>query len=104
LAWSLGEGDLLPGGVRVVSVQRDPVRGVASVGTPDGMRRFGREDRVVVACRAGMDGVSRRGWRLGVFVTAARNGRYGPGSTAAAAPAGSVWWGGGRRGDRRVVG
>jgi hypothetical protein len=97
LAWSLAEGDVLPGGTAVVSVQRDPARGVASVATDDGTRhRYGREDRVMVARRGVADAMVRPGWRVGAFVAAARTGRWRP--TDAPAALGTVWLAGGRRG------
>ncbi len=51
--WYLAEGDVLPGGERVVSVQRDPALCRVAVVTSDGARRtLYREDRLVVARRA----------------------------------------------------
>jgi hypothetical protein len=77
LAWSLAEGDLLPGGETVISVLREPVTGLVSVACDDGTRRrLSREDRVIVARRAVPDAVVRPGWRIGAFVAAARARRH----------------------------
>jgi hypothetical protein len=98
LAWSLAEGDVLPGGAAVVSVQRDPARGVASVATDDGIRhRYDRQDRVVVARRSVADAVTRPRWRIGVFVIAARTGRWCTSAAGTPAAAGSFDWPGFRR-------
>jgi hypothetical protein len=72
LAWSLVEGDVLPGGEMVVSVQREPVGGVVMLATDDGGRRvLGRDDRVVV--------VRRPVWRVRRFIAAVLPGRVGIG-------------------------
>lgn len=73
LAWSLAEGDLLPGGETVLSVQRNPVSGMVSITATDGThRRFHRDDRVTIAARRA---AARAPWRLAALVTAARRGR-----------------------------
>jgi hypothetical protein len=80
LAWSLAEGDVLPGGETVLAVQRNPVSGLVSLTADDGSyRRFGRDDRVVVARRGLADAVAdsagRPGWRVAAFVASVRRGR-----------------------------
>lgn len=73
--WDLAEGDLLPGGERVVSVQPDPARGGVLIGTDDGgpPRWYLGAARVVVAHRAAVGGpVVRPGSRVAAFLAAAR--------------------------------
>lgn len=84
LAWSLGEGDLLPGGERVVSVARDPAHDLVTVTVDDGSlpRRYARADRVVIAGRAVAD-AGRPGWRVASFLAAGRRA-----TPAATRPAG----------------
>jgi hypothetical protein len=70
LAWSLDEGDVLPGGEMVMVVQREPVTGLVTVATDDGGRRLlGRDDRVMV--------VKRPVWRVRRFIAAILPGRAG---------------------------
>jgi hypothetical protein len=77
LAWLLTEGDMLPGGETVLSVQRNPVSGTVSITATDGThRRFQRDDRVTIAARPA---AAPPPWRLTALVTAARRGRR-PGS------------------------
>jgi hypothetical protein len=62
-AWYLAEGDVLPGGERVIAVQRDAALGRVTVVTSDGARRMlYRQDWLVVARRgrAGRDGRARQ--------------------------------------------
>jgi hypothetical protein len=76
LAWSLSEGDLLPGGEKVLSVQRDAYTGRVWVASDDGSRReLRRDDRVVVARRAAA-AVTRPGWwRPALFIGTVRRAR-----------------------------
>lgn len=63
-AWLLAEGDVLPDGERVVSVQRDPAAQRVVLATDDGRRRMlYREDRLVMAYRAAADVTTRHGGR-----------------------------------------
>ncbi len=53
-AWSLAEGDILPGGILVVSVQRDAAAGRVVLGSHDGGQRIlYREDRLGVTDLSG---------------------------------------------------
>ncbi len=63
-AWSLAEGDVLAGGARIVSVQRDPAADRVRVATDHGWRwTLRRQDPVVVAVRGVVDtGARRGGW------------------------------------------
>jgi hypothetical protein len=55
-AWYLAEGDVLPGGERVISVARDPAAHRVTAVTSDGARRtLYRDDWLVVARRASPD-------------------------------------------------
>jgi hypothetical protein len=61
-AWYLAEGDVLPGGERVLTVQRDPALYRVAVTTSDGARRtLYREDWLVVARRACPDATADPG-------------------------------------------
>jgi hypothetical protein len=81
-AWCLAEGDVLPSGARVVSVQRDPTTSHVVLGTDDGAQRaLYCEDRLIVVHRPTADiavGIAERstvlagrrlGWRLSRAVT-----------------------------------
>jgi hypothetical protein len=71
-AWLLAEGDVLPGGQRVMSVQRDPAADRVVVATDDGKRRMlYRDDQLVVACIASHTGVRYGG--MGAFLGGARD-------------------------------
>jgi hypothetical protein len=66
LAWSVAEGDVLPGGETVLSVLRDPAADRVTIATTDGERReLHRQDRLVISRRAVPDVVTRPGWRVG---------------------------------------
>lgn len=61
-AWLLTEGDVLAGGTRVLSVQREPVTGRVEVATDDGRRRvLYRDDRMVAVHRLAADTMTRNG-------------------------------------------
>jgi hypothetical protein len=56
-AWYLTEGDVLPGGERIISMQRDPGLDRVAVVTSDGARRvLYRDDWLVVGQRAASAG------------------------------------------------
>jgi len=79
-AWSLAEGDVLPGGVRVVSVQRESAAGPVVVGSGDGGQRvLYREDRLVVAHRVATNGMTGSAGQVGWLVGGLRRARR-------------VWW------------
>ncbi len=74
-AWEVAEGDVLPGGEKVVSVQRDPAADRVSVGTDDGARlTLRRDDRIVVVSRA-LIGRAVPGGRVATFVDGVRQAR-----------------------------
>jgi hypothetical protein len=76
LAWSVAEGDVLPGGETVLSVLRDPAADRVTIATTDGERReLRRQDRLVISRRAVPDVLTRPGWRVGAFVATARRTR-----------------------------
>lgn len=71
-----GRGDVLPGGVRVVSVQRDSAAGRVVVGSGDGGQRIlYREDRLVVAHRVAIDGTTGSARHIGWLVGGLRRAR-----------------------------
>ena len=73
LAWSVAEGDVLPGGETVLSVLRNPAADRITIATTDGERReLHRQERLVISQRAVPDAVARPGWRVGAFITTAR--------------------------------
>ena len=75
-AWSLAEGDVLPGGETVVALWRNPIAEEVTIVCDDGERvTTHRETRVVVAYRAVNDAPTRPGWRVGVFVATVRGQR-----------------------------
>ena len=75
-AWSLAEGDLLPGGQTVIALWRNPVADEVTICCDDGERlTTHRDTRLVVAYRAVPDVVTRPGWRVGVFVSTVRQRR-----------------------------
>ena len=72
-AWSLAEGDVLPGGETVVALHRNPVAEEVTICCDDGERvTTHRETRIVVAYRTVNDAVTRPGWRVGVFISTVR--------------------------------
>ncbi len=74
-AWRVNEGDMSPGGARVVSVQRDPARGHVRIGLSTGATLdLAGESRFLVAERA-HDEPARRCRVIGVFIAASRIGR-----------------------------
>lgn len=76
LAWSVAEGDVLPGGETVLSVLRDSAADRVTIATTDGERHeLRREDRLVISRRAVPDVVARRGSRVGAFVATVRRTR-----------------------------
>jgi hypothetical protein len=66
------DGDVLPGGTTVVSLQRDPAADRVVLGTDDGAQRMlCREDSLLVAYRAPPEeapGERVRGWAAGVWL------------------------------------
>jgi hypothetical protein len=79
VAWSLREGDLLPGGETVLAVHRNPYADEVLFVTDDGERRLtGRTARIVVLWRDAEDGGGTDlASRSAAFVAAVRHARTG---------------------------
>ena len=68
MVWQLAEGDLLPGGETVLSIQRNAATGAVRYATDDGGTRvLDREARVVVARRVVEDALLCQRRRVGWF-------------------------------------